>query len=153
MSLLDSITVKTEYTRSINLERDCAGRGVPHAYVPTARAVQTLNRIVDTLHDGPAPRAWALIGPYGAGKSAFGLFLADLLDPADSAAAKHAHETLKAVSPEVASRLVKLLAGSSGHCVAALTGSPEPMGRRLVQALSAAAFQALSQSQGSFQAP
>lgn len=139
MSLLDRITVKTDYTRSINLERDSAKANASHAYVPTARAEQTLGRIAETLHDGSAPRAWALVGPYGSGKSAFGLFLTELLGSLESLATAHAYKTLKSSNPEIARRLVKLRAEKSGHCVVVLTGSPEPMGRRLIQALSNAA--------------
>jgi hypothetical protein len=79
MSLAKYIQVSTSYTRSINIERDLVSSEGGRPYIPTSRALQTLGRIAETLHENPAQRAWALIGPYGSGKSAFGLFLSNLL--------------------------------------------------------------------------
>lgn len=139
MSLVNKIRVNTQYTRSINLERDSESCSTPHAYVPTSRALDTLGRILSTMHDGPGPRAWALVGPYGSGKSAFGLFVSDLFGPGELKATQHAQDVLNTASPELAQHLTKLKSNSPGHCVAVLTGSPEPMGQRLVQALASAA--------------
>jgi DNA helicase TIP49 (TBP-interacting protein) len=89
MSLAERVTVNSLYTRSINLERDGEVSGIAYPYIPTTRALQTVGRVVDSISDKVAPRAWALVGPYGAGKSAFGLFLAQLLTNKSAASPRH----------------------------------------------------------------
>ncbi len=139
MSLAQHVTVNSLYTRSINLERDGEVSEIAYPYVPTTRALQTVARVVDSLSDSVAPRAWALVGPYGAGKSAFGLFLAQLLTNKQSAASRRAHENLRSAAPEAARALRRKLGKDRGFCVALLTGSAEPIGRRVALALLRAA--------------
>ncbi|MYD69367.1 MAG: hypothetical protein F4W89_01285 [Acidobacteria bacterium] len=45
---------------------------------------RALEQIAGGITDPEGGRAWSLIGPYGSGKSAFAVFLADLLSPGDS---------------------------------------------------------------------
>ena len=71
------ISVDTHYTRSIHLEKDAQSLLI--SYIPTSRALQTLEKIATTFNEFDMPRAWSLIGPYGSGKSAFALFLSQLL--------------------------------------------------------------------------
>ena len=80
MSLKSNITVNTHYTRSVNLKRDAGSEAVVRAYIPTSRALKTLEVFSYSLKADEAPRAWSLIGPYGSGKSSFASFLASLLD-------------------------------------------------------------------------
>lgn len=136
MRLSEVIRVNTVYTRSINLERDGASTGVAHAYIPTTRAMQTLRRIADTMHDKIAPRARALIGPYGSGKSAFGLFLADLLGDPRTVSHRHAFEALREADGPLAKSLKTKLGKANAYCVALVTGAPEPLGKRLLAALA-----------------
>jgi hypothetical protein len=139
MSLTPHIEVNTSYTRSIHLERDSEAGGSIRPYILTSRAMQVLGRIAETLDPAEAPRAWALIGPYGSGKSAFGLFLGQLLGNGDSAATRHARTVLEQGAPDLAEAYGRRLAETQGFCVAALSGSPEALGRRLLQALHGAA--------------
>jgi len=99
MPLLANIQVNTRYTRSIHLERDNDGAGQP--YVLSGRAIQVLGRVADTLDSDPKPRAFALIGPYGSGKSAFGLFLARLVG-GKGETVRHARDKLDQGAPEMA---------------------------------------------------
>lgn len=67
----------TRYTRSINLERDFSSSHVGvHDYQATPLAIQLLKRVSDGLNPESTTRAFSIIGPYGAGKSAFAVFLA-----------------------------------------------------------------------------
>ena len=77
MSLESKVSVKTLYTRSINLERDQESLDVLKSYVPTSRALRTLRRLAESMNVESSPRAWTLVGPYGSGKSAFSLFASD----------------------------------------------------------------------------
>lgn len=142
MSLAGKIEVNAHYTRSANLERDANSPAAVRSYIPTARAIQTLSRIADTLKANDGPRAWSLVGPYGAGKSSFAAFLTYLLAPPDTEQSHAALQVLKRAQADLANRFQSLKRGTGGHCVVLLTGSPEPLSRRLIQALAdgAAAF-------------
>jgi len=139
MSLDDRITVNAHYTRSINLERDATTASVVSAYIPTSRAIKTLERISATFKIEQAPRAWSLVGPYGSGKSSFAIFLAHLLASTDEDASKAALSVLRKANAGLARRFQNIVRDSSGHCYVLLTGSPEPLSRRLVAALAEAA--------------
>lgn len=140
MSLAQFIDVNTSYTRSINIERDSEHRNGTRPYILTSRAIQVLARITDTLKPIEIPRAWALVGPYGSGKSAFGLFLSQLLGDKKDATTQHALSVLQQVAPELAEQFNDNCVEIKGYCVATLAGSPEPLGRRLVQTLNRAAL-------------
>ena len=135
MRLANYVKVNTSYTRSINLERDAEIGSSIRPYVPTRRALQTLNRIAETMNLNDAPRAWSLIGPYGSGKSAFGLFLTQLLGNPEAAGTKNAKLVVKKSDAKLERNVSKLLAQTSGYCCINLTGSPEALSKRLVRAI------------------
>lgn len=77
--LSDCITIRGRFHRSVSLSKDWQ-RGVDLSeYVVTPTIKEIARRIVDELEHPDGARAWSITGPYGSGKSAFGLFLADLL--------------------------------------------------------------------------
>lgn len=135
MSLTNNVRVNTNYTRSINLERDTEGGSNIRPYIPTSRALQTLGRIVETINVKEAPRAWSLIGPYGSGKSAFGLFLSQLLGNPVSVGSQHARQVLSRADSKLGKQVAKSLSGTEGYCCINLTGSPEALSKRMVKAL------------------
>jgi hypothetical protein len=139
MSLANHIQVNTSYTRSINIERDLESAEGGRPYIPTARAVQTITRIADTLHERDAPRAWALIGPYGSGKSAFGLFLSNLLSSSYWGPANQARSILKNTDVELGKQIEQTIGASTGYCLITITGSPEPLTHRFAEAMLDAA--------------
>ena len=75
----DMVTVRGRFHRSVQLARDWQALGSLREYLltPTARdlAIQMLRSI--TVPNGA--KAWSITGPYGTGKSAFALFLTDVL--------------------------------------------------------------------------
>ena len=73
--LADLVRVRPSGIRSINIERDLLEPELAMEYVLTGQARQTLSRIVDGVEPATSTRAWTLTGPYGSGKSYFGLFL------------------------------------------------------------------------------
>ena len=139
MSIADKIHVNAHYTRSINLERDADSTAVIEAYIPTSRALKTLDRILDTLKADEAPRAWSLVGPYGSGKSSFAIFLSHLLGNPSEAVTNSALKVLRKSEPRLARQYSALAKESAGHCNIMLTGSPEPLAHRLVIAAAEAA--------------
>jgi hypothetical protein len=138
MRLADSIKVNTRYTRSINIERD-ATAGSAQAYVLTAKARQTLCRILESLDRTEKPRSWALIGPYGAGKSAFGLFLVNLLAKGDAKVAAAARQLLRNSDGGLYAQFEAVTRNKKSLCPIILTGSPDPLSARLFQGMRAAA--------------
>ncbi len=80
-----SLSLSTRYMRSIHLVRDYSPQGIGvRDYQVTPLVLQTLERIVAGLHPDSSARAFSIIGPYGAGKSAFGVFLAYFLQRSSS---------------------------------------------------------------------
>jgi len=137
MSLINKIKVNTHYTRSINLERDADSQAVVEAYIPTSRALRTLERIAEALKVDESPRAWSLVGPYGSGKSSFAVFLAHLLGSSSDAATQAAKNTLKRNNQVgLRSKFTSVTRSSEGYCTVLITGSPESIGRRLVRSLA-----------------
>ena len=75
--LSEIFQVKGRFRRSVHLERDFYTENALDGYVLTATARETLSRVVSTLENETASKAWSLTGPYGSGKSAFALFAAE----------------------------------------------------------------------------
>lgn len=139
MSLRNKIVVNTYYTRSVNLERDADSVEVVSAYIPTSRAVRTLERITETFSRKAGPRAWSLIGPYGSGKSSFAVFLSQLL-AGDTEGGKTARKVLRKDNRGLAAKFANETRGSEGYLKVLITGSPEPLTKRLVTGLYEAAL-------------
>ena len=77
MSELAPLHLAPRFRRSVQLAHDYgAGTAALDDYQATPLVVQVLSRIVAGLDDENPSRAWSIIGPYGTGKSAFGIFLA-----------------------------------------------------------------------------
>lgn len=71
----DVVGVKGRFTRSVHIERDFEGAGSGYHFTPSAYEVL---KAVAVSWEQPGERAMTLVGPYGAGKSAFCVFLAQL---------------------------------------------------------------------------
>ena len=89
-SLVNQVEVGRRFRRSVNLDRDAGSPDALDGYVVTPAIRRALSQITGGLDDAAGDRAWSLVGPYGSGKSAFAVFLADLLSQTGSpgAAAK-----------------------------------------------------------------
>jgi hypothetical protein len=135
------VNLDTHYTRSINLERDADSSDVLKAYIPTSRAVQTLDKIAQTFNQHSMPRAWSLVGPYGSGKSSFAAFLSHLLENQERKTCVLAEEILQKNNPALAEKFIANTHGSNAYCIVLLTGSPESLSKRFVQALYQAAVE------------
>lgn len=77
-SLAYAVQVRPNISRSVHLERDYEQTAVASSYVLTGQARRSLSRIVEQLRSARPVRAWTLTGPYGSGKSLFGLFLMNI---------------------------------------------------------------------------
>ena len=77
--LRDAVEVKGRFHRSVQLVRDWQRRGDLDGYLLSPAVRDLALRMVGEMSDPGGTRAWSITGPYGSGKSAFALFLADLL--------------------------------------------------------------------------
>lgn len=136
-SLSTHFSLRRRYARSINLERDLSDSESLRGYVVTATAEQALKRIGNSLAEPQTPHAWMVAGVYGAGKSAFGHFLASLCAPAKREMRKRAEEILCTAKIEkgIAKRLERAIP-ERGLVRAVVTAQREPVSHALVRALS-----------------
>ncbi|MBL3527896.1 MAG: hypothetical protein JMN27_09750 [gamma proteobacterium endosymbiont of Lamellibrachia anaximandri] len=148
MSLSDLIRVNTHYTRSINMERDVDSLSVVDAYIPTTRALRTLDTMVEAYKADESPRAWSLVGPYGSGKSSFAVFLTHLLSNPSGMATKAAMKKLRGVDGGIAKKFTALNKSTSGYCTVLLTGSPESLAKRLIESLARKAEESWAKKRG-----
>ena len=83
----------------------------------------------------PAPRAWSLVGPYGSGKSSFAVFLSHLLEDQKLETNTIAEGILQRFNTPVADKVTVHTKDSNAYCIVLLTGSPESLSKRFVEAL------------------
>lgn len=119
------VSVHTRYARSVHLERDHR-RTANHDYYVTESARQLLQTVVYGL-DHPAERAMTVVGPYGAGKSACCMFVAEVLAGSEPVLA-----TLQSADPHLAERLVLR---NPRLVPVPVVGARQPLGKALVGGL------------------
>ncbi len=138
--VLKALTINTYYSRSVNVERDLSDEEVIRAYIPTARAKETLSRLLDGASDAKRTCAFSLIGPYGSGKSSFAVFLTQLLAAKGDSAKQTALSVLTQADAELAKGYQRHLEAGN-YLPLVLSGNPEPLSRRLIEAVRSAAVQ------------
>ena len=148
MSLESKVSVKTLYTRSINLERDQESLDVLKSYVPTSRALRTLRRLAESMNVKSSPRAWTLVGPYGSGKSAFSLFASELLCVELGEFQIIARQKIRELDADLAEQIDSGLRDGSGMMRVLLTGSPSALAPRLLEAILRASEEVFDQRKG-----
>jgi hypothetical protein len=133
------VHVRPSGIRSINVERDLQQPALANEYVFTAQARRTLARIVDGVEDVTRTRAWTLTGPYGSGKSYFGLFVMNLMSVA-LPAHPHTIMELQKADPLLAGRIQQVIGpnGSRGLLPIPITGYRVPLQEALVRGLNQA---------------
>jgi hypothetical protein len=140
--LATRIKVRQHYLRSANLEHH-KGQMVD-GYIPTGRALEVLHRVGRAMASKDAGRAWSLTGPYGAGKSSFGLFVHALFGPDGDTARLGAEAAVAAVDPELLERLnvgrQAFKTPPRGFIRAAATAQREPISNTVLRALNAGAY-------------
>jgi hypothetical protein len=135
--LSEFVTVKRRYSRSVNLERDF---GIPDSlfgYIPTSRAIDSVERFLRSFKFDNSVRAWTLTGSYGTGKSAFANFLTALCSPQDDEIYKSAIQILKQTEKSNSlQRQIKSRLPESGLIRAIVTAQREPITRTVIRALN-----------------
>ncbi len=75
-TIADHIEIRRRYTRSVDLVRDFQDPQSIDGYIVTHAVQDAIERIFAGLSSESRQRAFRVVGPYGVGKSAFGVFLA-----------------------------------------------------------------------------
>ena len=131
MQLSELISVAPRYARSVNLERDGFTDAAIDGYVVTATAEEFLLRFGRALGGASGHRAWTLTGPYGAGKSSFALFLANLFSPVGWGGSAAARRLLKEQHAETYQEIFELKGkrglGRGGFASVLVSGAAEPL--------------------------
>ena len=78
IKLAERISIGRRYVRSVDMARDLRDPNALAGYVITPAVRDALHRILNGLRSDSTQRAFRVTGPYGVGKSAFGLLLANL---------------------------------------------------------------------------
>lgn len=104
--IIDGLELNTHHIRSISLSRDLHDDTAIASYLPTPNAVQALKQIGTALAEYRTQRAWKVVGPYGSGKSALGIVLAQLL------AGRDAHPATSEMLRETSASVADLFADS-----------------------------------------
>lgn len=118
--LMNFVHIQTSRNRSIRVEEDALEDAIIHGYVLTSQAQATLERIFSGIANN-ATRAWTLTGPYGSGKSYFGLFLSQVLN--GNSSSSKARQKLFRFSPELAKRISAWANGTHGLFSIPITGT------------------------------
>lgn len=85
LPLSSLISIRQNGVRSVNIEQDLRNMSIAENYILTAQSRECLGRIIRGMNGQTPVRAYTLTGPYGSGKSFFGLFLMNLLSASQSA--------------------------------------------------------------------
>ena len=139
MRLIETIGVSPRHTRSVSIERDVKDASAVAGYILTPIGIDFLNRVHRVLANAPGTRAWTITGPYGTGKSAFVLFLVNLLSGNRMPGAAAAQKMLKDSAPEMASCLLDQRRSdsirSAGFCPVLVTGTAGAIAPVLLEAI------------------
>lgn len=137
MRLSEIIQVAPRYQRSINLQRDWNDTENSQGYIVTPNVAQSLERICNGILDKHGLRAFALTGSYGTGKSAFAVFLCQLLQSKSSQG-----EKISRLIPDVYSFLkgqIDEICGSKdtrrGFLSIPVTARRRPVGQLILEGL------------------
>jgi hypothetical protein len=130
----DRVKLARRYMRSVEISRDLNDPRGLDGYILTPSAKDALHRLVSAFQPGSTHRAFRISGPYGTGKSAFGLFLARLfLDRLNG------QETAEGILKAVDTELLREFEQTENYFPLVLTGFRGNIAEAIVeQVLSAA---------------
>lgn len=128
--IIDALSLSGTHTRSAALDRDLSDPTATASYMLTPAAAAALKQIGDGLAENARQRAWKIVGPYGSGKTALSILLAQVISGRKAFPA--AYRLLSAAAP----RLVPLF--ESRRYPLAVVGSRSSIGRSVASAVAQA---------------
>jgi hypothetical protein len=123
------------FVRSVNVERDHRDAEALSGYLLTAGGRRVLERITASGSDASSSSAWTVTGPYGTGKSAFCVFVLQLLAPPTFPGHARAKAVLKQSDADSFERVFPSQRSPRGLWPIVVTGSREPMHVALLRGL------------------
>lgn len=126
LRISEYLDIVPRYVRSFEIERDFTDPVATDGYILTPAVLFAAQTLSSGLRKDSTQRAWRITGPYGAGKSAFGLFLSHVA--ARTASGKKLLVQLKDEAPEVHAAWQSV----PRYLPIAITGSRIPFGHALV---------------------
>lgn len=138
--ILDYVSVAPRFLRSVNLANDWRRVESFAGYIVTPNVALALDRLCNGLSDSTGQRAFTLTGSYGTGKSAFAVYLCQLLGRDDKNVAKassllsNGHQDLLKKFEKVRARVKR----SKGFLPIAVTARRRPIAQLLLEGLSQA---------------
>ena len=108
LSLNNILHVRQSGMRSINVEADVDSEDLLDEYILTSQARSSLERMLSLLEGNSPARSWTLTGPYGSGKSYYGLFLMRLMGPAQQGRKQALHQ-LQSIDSALAGEISQTL--------------------------------------------
>ena len=129
--ILQNIELGGAHTRSVALDRDLNDESAVKKYLLTPAAAGALKQIGIGLVDKHAQKAWKVVGPYGSGKSALGVMVAQLLS------GRKSHPAASLAISKSAPQLVPLFK-TANRFPLAIVGSRVSIGAALAHAISEA---------------
>ncbi|MDP5131096.1 MAG: hypothetical protein NWQ54_09430 [Paraglaciecola sp.] len=98
-----------------------------------------MERLLNSATNAKRTSSFSLIGPYGSGKSSFAVFLTQLLAAKETTTQQTALKVLESADKDLASAYQDHIA-QGNYLPLVLSGNPEPLSRRLIEAMRAAAL-------------
>jgi hypothetical protein len=136
-TLAEALSVRSQFARSANLERDAENVEPLDGYVVTARALDVVERVTAAAL-GPAGGAWSITGPYGSGKSSLGLLLDAAFGP-PGISRERALAKISDADPTARAGVLQALSQhqcrSLGYYRALVTADREPVARTVLRGL------------------
>jgi hypothetical protein len=123
----------------VSLARDAHRTDALDGYILTPTGRDILRRLAEALRGDTSTRAWSLTGPYGSGKSAFALLVAQLLS-GEPKVRQRARTFLSSCDEELSERFFGAggLQKRAGRlCPVLVTGSRQPLEKSLSATLAA----------------
>ena len=139
MNSMNAISIKSRFSRSVNVERDGGAHSL-EGYIPTGRALDVVRRLAQGMLDPSAGRSLSITGPHGGGKSSLAIFVDALLSASKTPSYKAAFKLLEEFDPVLATmweeaRKCVDVAGN-GFYRAVVTAAREPITESILRALN-----------------
>jgi hypothetical protein len=125
------------FNRSANITRDVVeGVEKPH-YSFSSSSIELIDLVLDAATQKNADKAISVVGPYGSGKSMFGVLLSELARDPESEWVQSALAGLNSIAPATGEKVSSALSDQSlGYKVIPIIGSRGSISSALVNALS-----------------
>ena len=128
------VGVASRFTRSVNLNADYSRETQEYGYIVTGNVLSSLNQILSGLIKKGGQKSYCLFGLYGSGKSAFAVYLAQLLSM-DNEQGQKARELLqgRAIDPTIDNFLADR--NKSSYLPVLVTGRRRPINQLVMESM------------------